>query len=218
MREGLTLHCLADGVNGGDIVDHCADRRGDFGGRNNFARDLADDHLLVSGRVEVLKLKNFDIRAAFRNSLSQCGKLRVVVVLERNHAALYLQKLGKRGHNPDNLRCLFAHEIAVRSQQRLTFRAVCNQITEFAAELPVRRETRAAAADNSGCMNTSDQIHMRLPPHFFLGTETCSMLSMMPTIAISIGTSSRPKALRAVLPETTSTRSPMPAPTTSAAT
>ena len=43
------------------------------------------------------------------------------------------------------------------------------------------------------------------------------MVSMMPTMAQSTGRSSRPRARRAVLPLTTSTSSPMPAPTQRAA-
>ena len=73
--KGLSLGCIVNGINGGQIGYHGTHVKGDSGRRNRAPRNVADHDLFIAGRVEVLHLIKLDRTVKFCNGSFQCGNL-----------------------------------------------------------------------------------------------------------------------------------------------
>ena len=160
--EGLVLlHGLVHGEGGAHVLDDGAHRDRQAAGTHLAVHHRVDELLLAALRVTHLHLHHLEVlEAQLRDDLADMGDGFRLVLLDGDGAGDVPHHLREDGGADDRLLALLQEDAVVGGEVRLAFAAVDDHALALGArrrrELDVRRERRAAEADDTGAVDLLD--------------------------------------------------------------
>ena len=168
MCKGLILYSIRQQSEREHIVDHRAHVDRDSSLRNDAARHLVHEHMLIPRRIKIVQQEQLQLRLVFQQRSEDRSE---VCVFGLHGQVALLRARGPHGKAQagDHLFRMAEHEMPVRLQNGLALRAVGDDKIRLGLYFNMHGKACAARADDAGRFGAGRNIprgYLRIIRHF----------------------------------------------------